>query len=284
MNRISSLTLKDLKDFIPLILLGTSIAGGLGQFINLTSISPSLLNFFSTSQMITKGVFFLAFSIVALIFLSLNILIIDWFRSSKYKWMPLVISIVLLIINYNIGVYFHLIHFFWLSITFLIILFLNEIGELIPSKKKQNDKKGKVINGDNDTIILLAISIFLFSIFFFKYELKYNYLSAKDFPINIPKEVYNYKESYKLAYFNDKYAFYESDSEKIIVKQIDKLIEVLPLKHKEEMWINDSTISLKTQLHVDSIENLKNKYIDSIKISIKDYYQKDSLLKDSLTK
>lgn len=287
---MDKLSIKDLlsylREHITLIIIFVSLIGGLGQFYNLVNISAELLNFYSVSQVLIKGVFYLFLTLIS--FISTFVMVyfmmtID--ESNKLKFMKFLSYLFLVVIQI-------LLFYFYPDYVYLIFIsFPLSVTAMIRVYYKF-ETKSKLLNSKKDDTneVFLIITIIIFACIFMKYEIV-DYIYPTDKPIKMNRVACkNNNECFDLKYYNDKYAFYvltkkdsiKGEITKVIVKKLDDAIETNNYKLYEEkynysMTKNDSVKKeRKKEDSLYNIERLKHrKSLDSItkelKNSIEEY-------------
>ncbi|MDM1542358.1 hypothetical protein [Empedobacter sp. 189-2] len=287
---MDKLSIKDLlsylREHITLIIIFVSLIGGLGQFYNLVNISAELLNFYSVSQVLIKGVFYLFLTLIS--FISTFIMVyfmmtID--ESNKPKFMKFLSYLFLVVIQI-------LLFYFYPDYVYLIFIsFPLSFIAMIRVYYKFKTKSRLLNSNKNDTNeIFLIITILIFACIFMKYEIV-DYIYPTDKPIKMNRVACkNNNECYNLKYYNDKYAFYvltkkdsvNGENSKVIVKKLDDVIETKNYKlYEDELSFskakNDSFNQvLRKQDSIFEIEMKKSrKSLDSmtkeLQNSIEDY-------------
>lgn len=294
-NTMDKLSIKDLlsylREHITLILIFVSLIGGLGQFYNLVNISAELLNFYSVSQVLIKGLFYLLLTILAFISTYFIVYILMEIEVSKYNIIVKLVQYIIVFVL-QLLIFIYLIDYAYLIVIGLLLSFNLIIKIIFNDKEDKEDKtsKSEIKNTNNHYKTFGIVFGFLFLFIFGKYEIvDYRFPSKNTIKIN-GVACKNNNECYNLKYYNDKYAFYvltKKDSvngeiSKVIVKKLDDVIETKNYKlYEDELSFskakNDSFNQvLRKQDSIFEIEMKKSrKSLDSmtkeLQNSIEDY-------------
>ncbi len=214
-----AIEIKDLiKDNLSLFILIPTILGGLLQVIQISYISPSLLRFFSLSQLITDGLFVILYFIIVVFLpclLAYRVMSFSKNLSMFYRRVIVVIFIVLYLSCMLIKLYyskeFNSNHFY----DFLFQIFTSFIygcGLFIRYPKTDQSQESKFeIQSFNLKLIIYGILYGIFLGYITFIQVTYT------FPIDnfkVLEKKFEKTGKIKVLYFNDKYIFLEIDSKK----------------------------------------------------------------------
>lgn len=254
------------KDYLPLLLLLTSIAGGLGQFINLIYISPDLLSFFSTSQMLTRGAFFISFLVINILILLFSSIVF----SINNKWISSIVALIL--IKFFIWLSFKLdTPVFIVTICCLILFVVSRFINFEDKNVENESNKSKKYLFEKPELVII---ILFFVIYLLVYEIRLSYYTYKRLPSNIPENVCvnnDIKDCYYLIYFNDKYVFYENDHDKLIIKNLDEILSMVKVDNEKEVIKKDS---VKRKLEMDEYKEKSDSIFQNKLDSIRNQFKK----------
>lgn len=250
MNIKIPLWIKELKDYVPLIILVTSIAGSLGQFINLFMISPGVLGFFSASEILIKGVFFLsvAFIILIIVIFFFQIVYQTYLKFPNTKNYKVSAGIILIVL---IGLLFKYdILLFVLTPGFIMIVILlmdMPFGDLMELNNDEIESNKDVTQVYNFFCILYAVNLLLA---FTTYDTPH----AQKAITNIPEKLCmgDHKNCFELKYYNSQYVFYKNNNDSVIVKSMT------------DMMAKNNTIEYKEAMEFDIKDSPESKEADSI--------------------
>lgn len=238
--------LTTLKQYLPLVLVFTSVMGGVGQFIHLTSLSPSLLAFFSTSDVLVKGVFLLFFLMITTI---INTYVIKVFNSMArlfpHTYLANFFALIFLIGSITVS-YFFIEAFPFLIITnFILGIYLFAGNKLGNDKKKATSIK--------QILFYFAINSLICTICYDLIFIKYNVpINLRDIECDKTS-----KKCYKYKYHNDKYVFYTNKEDILILSVDQKIRDKYTLPHPElEKQLKYDSLALKyveNAIKIDSI-------------------------------
>ncbi len=214
--------LKLISENVPLLLIGLSITGGLGQFLRLITLSPHLLIYFSASQIIIEGILFFFYLIISTLIYIFHKFIYDWLkRLSTNYFVVLLLHIILIIfilspvlIHQNLGL---LCFPAFIAISFN---FTNDFKKHLLKEELKSDKD-KVYKYNVGAYLLVLLYVFISQLYFY---------SVDNFNIvNIPTEMVNKEmnnKNFKLVFVNDKYVIYKSEEEdSFYVKGLPEIIK-----------------------------------------------------------
>jgi len=257
--------IKFLKEYLSIIILFPATIGGLWQVIELASISPSYIRFFSISQVVPDGLLVLLFIACILITFFITRYLFQFTTLSKLqseKWLSTFLWMIPIVIMFSVPLvyrYFGIIDRGYIEVadifTFIgcLTIMLASFANLIPNKKsklleRKNVTKSKIDNNrvDDNTP---KLKNYLFAIGFFTIlilSLKLFGLTTEvigkirddsvktDRLINLENLIKKLKtrknfDFLEILYVNDKYIFVQyldSNNKKLIeVMKYEKLFE-----------------------------------------------------------
>ncbi len=253
--------LKNIKEYIGIIVLLPSLLGGIWQLYALSKISISYIRFFSISQLIPDGIIVFIFLIFLFLIIILNIsLILDLLNLLNYLFkdylnkikniaydtierkssliklllifcLPTIILFFLMILDI---VYLKNINLFYkiLINTFIVALFIIYLYIIDTLKNKFIELKSLY---SLNSIFILGITIIIFEhlliSFGTNYQLPQNLINIDEISEKIKKE--NSSNNIDILYMNDKYIFIRLITEKIPNGKIDTINKIKIIKFED---------------------------------------------------
>ncbi len=221
----------DFKDNLSLIILLPTFLGGVYQAIELIIISPSLIHFFSISQLIADGLFILVYFIILLLIpyllscIIIKLVLNKYPKSIKtYAFILFLLMIALLFLlkekqelfERNIMLRF-VVH---LIICFISICFYDVIIRLFNINEINVTRWHNFYFAANIIITILLLSLYM-------YHVMSQSISIDNF--EILKNKYTKNQKAKILYYNDKYIFLQIENNlkenKIHIEKIESILE-----------------------------------------------------------
>ena len=244
---------KNNKDFFPIIILIPTIIGGIWQILELMTIDPSFLRFFSISQLVSDGILIitlLTIVIVYLLLLNKKFNLKDLgnvnFEKNQFNLKNFIASILLFFIYIFMILYVYYTYnlddiksyrvkellILLLGIGFFIPLLLENIisitiellklifGDITDWKAQLQNKKSSFYKTINILSIIILIGKII--IFFGAFSIFIEFRKKIILPENLEnlksvkdeiKKEYGQNQKFSILYLNDKYIFIELDNQ-----------------------------------------------------------------------
>ena len=225
---------KIIKENISFILLLPTLLGGLTQMIELLKISPSLIRFFSISQLISDGIFILFYFLIIVFLPYLLTKIFFDYKLSKRNQQEIfkyrIPYAIFLIIFATLCIKFEDFYNRKLSYLFIVhclLFFVVSFGVHLIFKLTHFRKKTSISIIDEKVFISLYLIVagIVLSIVMFQ---KVSYETPID-NFEIVKSKYKNEGKVDILYFNDKYIFLETEcnkmTKKIHIEEINSIFE-----------------------------------------------------------
>ena len=244
---------KNNKDFFPIIILIPTIIGGIWQILELMTIDPSFLRFFSISQLVSDGILIITLLTIVIVYLlllkkkfNLKDLGNVNFEKNQFNLKIFIASILLFFIYIFLILYVYYTYnlddiksyrvkeliILLLGIGFFIPLLLENIisitiellklifGDITDWKAQLQNKKSSFYKTINILSIIILIGKII--IFFGAFSIFIEFRKKIILPENLEnlksvkdeiKKEYGQNQKFSILYLNDKYIFIELDNQ-----------------------------------------------------------------------
>ena len=221
----------DFKDNLSLIILLPTLLGGVYQAIELIIISPSLIRFFSISQLIADGLFILVYFVVILVMPYFAAYIILDLILKKHPKSLKILATIIFLLFIALGLFLEVKQDFierdnMLGFVVEIVLGLISVSVFNVIIRFFNNSQN---NYTEWLRLYFAANLILSSLIL---SLTMYHRMSESIPIDnfeILKKKYNDKEKVKILYYNDKYIFLQIENSlkenNIHIEKIESILE-----------------------------------------------------------